>query len=163
MKSRIYKNTYAICCYIAIALLLLGCSSANVTVLGVKEFQFPKTARDKQITEKITFKSDGVFQFSKDAPGMITGSIISEDSSLTKFALVSITEKKEDYRNETWSNFYADRHGHFKIMNIPYGNYKVASSNVDAYLTVKQNIIITQEDQDIKLRIELTPIPAEED
>ncbi len=163
MKLKIYKNIYIICCYVAIILWLLGCSSANVTVLGVKEFHFPKTPQKQQSTEKITFKSDGIFHFSKDAPGMITGSIVSSDSSLTKFALVSITEKKDDYRDETWSNFYADKNGHFKILNIPYGNYKLASSNVDAYLSVKQNIMITSEDQSIYLKIELLPIPAEED
>lgn len=145
-----------------IIFLLSACSSAEISVLGVKEFQFNDTG-DAVSSPKITSKSDGILQYAKEGPGQIQGKLISNDSALVVYALVSICEKKEDYRQEVWQNFYADKHGNFKILNIPYGNYKLASSNVNAYLSVKNDVEIHEGKSNLNITIELKPIPIEEE
>ena len=77
---------------------------------------------------------------------------------MLKYALVSFTLRKEDYKEERWINFHSDSQGRFSIQNIPYGVYKIATTNDNAYLTVENNVLINHMETLVELRLEIKPI-----
>ncbi|MCF8229594.1 MAG: hypothetical protein K9G58_06035 [Bacteroidales bacterium] len=156
-KHPIYKLINAF--LILPILCFFACSSAEVSLLGVKTYELTG-AKEDMAAPKVVEKSKGILEYSNTGPGEIIGQIISADTSLRRYALVSITEKKADYRDEQWRNFYANKHGKFRIFNIPYGEYKLASSNVDAYLSVQDPVLINEENERIRLEFTLEALPS---
>ena len=93
--------------------------------------------------------------------GMISGTLFSEDTTLLRYALVSFTLRKENYKEEKWINFYSDRYGKFYIKNLPNGIYKIAVTNDNAYLNVENNLSITPERKTVELQLEIKSIELE--
>jgi len=143
-----------------IIFMLFSCKTADINVLGIKTFTFESEAENDAtgpVTTEVE-KSNGIFTVDGNGKGMIKGELYSSDSSLIKYALVSFTLKNEDYSRERWINFYSDKYGRFQINNLPDGNYKILTAQVNAYQTIQDNVVISPENFRIYLKMEIKPI-----
>ncbi len=140
-------------------MVLFSCKSADVNILGLKEYKFSKQKSKQKITltEKKE-KSNGIYELDGEHKGAITGKLFSEDPIMVEYALVSFTLKNDNYKNEVWTNFYADKSGNFYIKNLPFGIYKIATTQNNAYLTTLNNISINSDNPEITIQLEIKPI-----
>lgn len=140
--------------------LVVSCRMADVNILGVKTFTFKQrhTGDTKEIIRIPSEKSDGIYTLQENGLGTITGRLSSSDSTLLVYAQVSFALVDEDFTKERWTNFYSDKAGGFSIRNLPEGTYKIATTQVNAYLTVYTDVAINAENPMITLRLELIPI-----
>ena len=141
-------------------LFLFSCKTANINILGIKTFNLSKSSKtqEKLISPLKPDKSDGIYVIDGNGMGTISGYLFTKDTTLLRYALVSFTLKKENYTEEKWIDFYSDRDGRFIIKNLPNGIYKIAATNDNAYLSVENSLIISQDKPLVELRMEIKPI-----
>ena len=72
--------------------------------------------------------------------------------------MVSFTLKHDDYKDDVWINFYADKSGNFYIKNIPFGIYKIATTQNNAYLTTLNSVIVNPDNPEVMIQLEIKPI-----
>jgi hypothetical protein len=146
---------------IILIFLLASCSSADVTVLGLKKYhlQKKKGAKNLQVTQDKSARA--IYLYSENGEGEILGQVVCKDSSQTNYALVSIAAIKQNWQEESWKNYRSNKYGRFQIKNIPYGKYKLASCNDNTLLTVKDSIDISLAWPQINIEIEIIEFQPE--
>ena len=152
MKYKIILTTLLL---FAIIEITHSCKSAYINVLGVKEFNLPKTS--KKTCEKLS-KSNGIYIFSQINGGEIKGTVIAPNLNDQKYVMISFTQKNNDYRLEKWTTFYSDSIGNFTIKNLPFGNYKVGATQKNSFLSILPEVVISNTKPKTKVIIELKPI-----
>lgn len=155
MIVNIRKQYQWLICLAFVYLCLAGCTATTMTFLGLFDYQYTK--KEEQQEARPIEESEGVFIGSAVEGGMIEGVVVSTVPELVEFAMVSFTQAHDDPFQEKWTSFNTDKQGNFKIQNIPFGEYKIASMNMDSFLTVEPGIQLSVEQPVVTITLTLEP------
>ena len=111
---------------LVISAFSFGCSTVDVTVLGVFKKSLPETTIKAAPEETKAEEAAGIFLGGIEDGAILSGQIISEDNTHLPGAQVSFLRIDWTQESDHWTSFEADAEGRFQIRGVAAGRYRIA-------------------------------------